>query len=246
MRWAAQQAGRLRSLGPRDMLYTHPTASRQLFRAFAAEEIDHTNIARGALLIALEEYPQLHVDEYLARLDALADRVNAKCTTGEPAIFTLGHLQSELFDTEGFNGDLEHYYDPRNSMLNEVMDRRVGIPISLSIVTMHVAHRVGLDVAGVGLPGHYVVKVRFDLSEVYIDPFNGGAHMTVQELDQFIQSHSQGRVRLQPEHLRSWDGRQTLMRVLLNLQNAWTRLGETRKAVAAHERLEILQLPQEN
>lgn len=227
-------------------LYTHPAAARQLFRTFAAEEIDHSNIARGAPLIALEEYPQLNVDEYLAKLDSLAERVIRKSTPGDPPIFKLGHLQSELFDIDGFNGDLEHYYDPKNSMLNEVIDNKVGIPISLSIVTLHVAHRVGLEAAGVGLPGHYVVKVKFDLSEVYIDPFHGGTHMTVQELDHFIQARSQGRVKLQPEHLRAWDGRQTLVRVLLNLQNAWTRVGEMRKAAAARERIDLLQTPTEN
>lgn len=219
----------------------HPAEARRRFREFSAGEITNADLARGALLIALEEYPQLDVDATLQRLDALAERVRTRGGAGEPAVFRLGHLQAEMFDVDGYTGDDESYYDPRNAYLNDVVDRRVGLPIALSIVFLHVAERVGLTAFGVGLPGHYLVKVQFELNEVYVDPFRSGTTLTMAELAELLRQVSGGQVRLASEHLRSWTGRQTLIRLLANLQNMWGRRGETRKANAARERIEILQ-----
>jgi regulator of sirC expression with transglutaminase-like and TPR domain len=223
------------------MLSIHPAEARRRFREFAAEEITNANLARGALLIALEEYPQLDVEVYLRELDALAERVLRRGSASEPAVFHLGHLHAEMFDADGYTGDEESYYDPRNAYLNEVIDRKMGIPISLSIVFLHVAEKVGLTAFGVGLPGHYLVKVQFELNEVYVDPFRGGATLTMPEIAELLRQVSGGQVKLASEHLRSWTGRQTLIRVLANLQNMWGQRGEARKASAARERLEILQ-----
>lgn len=222
-------------------MLVHPAEARRRFREFAEGEITNANVARGALLIALEEYPQLDVDAYLRELDALAERVLRRGSANEPAVFRLGHLHAEMFDDDGYTGDEESYYDPRNAYLNEVIDRKVGIPIALSIVFLHVAKKAGLTAFGVGLPGHYLVKVQFELNEVYVDPFRGGATLTMPEIAELLQQMTDGQVKLASEHLRSWSGRQTLIRVLANLQNMWGRRGETRKATAARERLEILQ-----
>lgn len=219
----------------------HPAEARRRFREFAAGEITNANLARGALLIALEEYPQLDVDAYVHELDALAERVLRRGGAIEPAVFRLGHLHAEMFDADGYTGDDESYYDPRNAYLNDVIDRKAGLPIALSIVFLHVAERVGLTAFGVGLPGHYLVKVQFELNEVYVDPFRGGTTLTMPEIAELLHQVSGGGVKLASEHLRSWSGRQTLIRVLANLQNMWGRRGEARKASAARERLEILQ-----
>jgi regulator of sirC expression with transglutaminase-like and TPR domain len=221
--------------------FIHPAEARRQFRELAEGEITNQTLARGALLIALEEYPSLSVDDYLLRLDDLAARVLRRSLQGEPAIFRLGHLHSEMFDVDRYRGDVDSYYDPRNAYLNEVIDRRMGIPITLSIVFLHVAARVGLDAFGVGLPGHYLVKVQFELNEVYLDPFHGGATMTVPEIGALLARMSDGQVRLANEHLRSWTARQTLIRVLANLQSMWAGRGEPRKAMAAGERMEILE-----
>lgn len=221
-------------------LYVHPAEARRQFREFAAKPILRDDLARGALLIALEEYPSLDAGRYLAELDALATRVIQRCTPGEPGIFVLGHLQAEMFDVDGFQGDREHYYDVRNAYLNEVIDRKKGMPIMLSIIFLHVAHRVGLNAAGVGLPGHYIVKVQFELNEVYVDPFSHGETRTLQELDILLQELSGGQMRLESEMLRGWTERGTLIRVLANLQSLHTRAGEPRKAVSARERMQEL------
>lgn len=221
-------------------LYVHPAEARRQFRALAARPISRDELARGALLIALEEYPSLDIDRYLSELDDLATRVLARCSPGEPDIFRLGHLQAEMFDLDGYGGDRETYYDARNVYLNEVIDRKKGMPIMLSLIFLHVAHRTGLNAVGVGLPGHYIVKVQFELNEVYVDPFSHGQTLTLAEIDTLLAQLSGGQIRLESEMLRGWTERQTLIRVLSNLQNIYSRSGDSKKAAAARERMEAL------
>jgi regulator of sirC expression with transglutaminase-like and TPR domain len=233
---AHRHQGTLHS-GLKKPFFVHPAEARRQFSEYAAGEIDHSNLARGALLIALEEYPQLDVEHYVGELDRLAERVWQRCVSGEPAVFRLGHLHAEMFDVDGYAGDAENYYDPRNAYLNEVIDRKRGLPITLSIVFLHVAARIGLTAFGVGLPGHYIVKVQFDLNEVYVDPFHGGTTLTTAEIGELLGPN----MRLSSENLRAWGARPTLFRVLANLQSMWSGLGEQRKAAAAQERMELLQ-----
>jgi regulator of sirC expression with transglutaminase-like and TPR domain len=221
-------------------MLTHPAEARRRFREYAEGEINNENLARGALLIALEDYPAIDVDEYLARLDDVAERASRRCSPGEPPIFRLGHLHAELFDVDGYHGDRQSYYDPKNAYLNEVIDRKTGVPITLSIVFIHVATRLGLTVAGVGLPGHYIVKVQFELNELFVDPFDGGDSLTMPEIAEILRQTSNGSKQLASEHLRAWNGRETLGRVLANLENMWSRSGEPRRAAAARDRRELL------
>jgi regulator of sirC expression with transglutaminase-like and TPR domain len=215
--------------------------ARRRFLEFAGGEITNENLALGALLIAAEDYPRLDVYGYVGQLDEIARRVMARSYPGEPAIMRLDHLHEELFGPGGFTGDSETYYDPRNGYINEAIDRRQGLPIILSIIYLHVASRCGLNVFGVGLPGHYIVKLQFELSEVYVDPFRSGETMTATDLAAVVTEMSGGSVRLSSNHLKAWSGRDTLMRVLANLQGMWQRAGDNRRAAAAAERLEILQ-----
>jgi regulator of sirC expression with transglutaminase-like and TPR domain len=218
----------------------HPAEARRQFRELAMGEIPNEKLAFGALLIALEEYPRLSVQNYLDELDALAARVEERCVAGEPPVFRLGHLHAEMFDADGYRGEEGDYYNPRNAYLNEVIDRKAGLPILLSIIYVHVAERLGFNVSGVGLPGHFVVKVRFDLNEVYIDPFREGGMMTMAEIAELLRERNGGRQRLEPQHLRAWSGRETLQRVLANLAGMWSRAGDARKAASARERMEML------
>lgn len=218
----------------------HPAEARRRFAEYAAGEITNDNLARGALLIALEDYPRLDIGGYLDELDALAARVERRCVAGEPDVFRLGHLHAELFDVDGYRGDAVSYYDPRNAYLHEVIDRKIGLPITLSIVFLHVAAKIGLSAAGVGLPGHYLVKVQFELNEVYVDPFHAGTTLTIQDIGALLRQLSGGSTALSSEHLRAWGGRETLQRVLANLHNMWSRAGDARRAANAKERMELL------
>ena len=218
----------------------HPAEARRQFRELADEDISNENLARGALLIALEDNPRLDVDSYLDELAALIVRVERRCVPGESAIFRLGHLHAEMFDVDGYRGDTASYYDPRNGCLNEVIDRKQGIPITLSIIFLHIAHGIGLAATGVGLPGHYIVKIGFELSEVYVDPFHQGQTLTIPEIGELVRQTTGGTGRLTGEHLRAWSGRETLIRLLANLQNMWSLAGDLRRANAARERMAIL------
>jgi regulator of sirC expression with transglutaminase-like and TPR domain len=222
------------------VVLVHPSEARRQFRELVEGDITNLELARVALVIALEDYPRLDVDGYLDELDGLAARVEKRCVPGEPPIFRLGHLHAEMFDVDGYDGDAGTYYDPRNAYLNEVIDRKTGLPITLSIVFIHVAARLGLNVAGVGLPGHYLVKVRFELNEVFVDPFHNGSTLTLKDIAELLRQMSGGAIQLTSDHLRAWSGRETIARVLANLQNMWTRAGDTRKANAARERLALL------
>ena len=119
---------------------------------------ERIDLARAALLIAAEEYPALDVARYLARLDELAGEVAPRLAEARSAAERVAVLNRFLFAEQGFAGNREHYEDPRNSFLNEVLDRCAGIPITLSLVYMEVARRAGVEVDGVGFPGHFLVK----------------------------------------------------------------------------------------
>jgi regulator of sirC expression with transglutaminase-like and TPR domain len=221
-------------------LFIHPAEARRRFQEFSEGEITNANLVAGALLIALEDYPQLDIESPLAALDDLAARVERRFTPGEPPVFKVGQLHAEMFDVDGYDGDRMTYNDPRNAYLNEVVVRRRGLPISLSIIFLHVAGRIGLQAAGVGLPGHFIVKVQFELNELYVDPFHAGATLTLPEVGRLLETMSDGEVRLSSQHLRAWSGREILMRVLANLMNMQNRAGDQKKAAAARERIDIL------
>lgn len=222
-------------------MLTHPAEARRRFREYAAGEITNANLAEGALLIALEDNPGIDVDHYRGALDDLAERAERRCSPGEPAVFRLGHLHAVMFDADGYAGDIIGYYDPKNAYLSDVIDRRKGLPISLSIIFLDLASRLGLNAFGVGLPGHFIVKVQFELNELYVDPFHQGATLTLPEIAELLRQVTGGGAVLASDHLRAWTGRQTLTRVLGNLQGMWNRAGDVRKAQAARERMEMLE-----
>lgn len=214
--------------------FVHPAEARRRFADFAAGEITYGNLAFGTLLVSLEDNPAADVERSMLVLDEIAERVARRGQPGDPPIFRLGHLHSEMFDVDGYRGDEADYYDPRNAYLHEVVERKRGLPITLSIIFLHVATRAGLNATGVGLPGHYITKVQFELNEVYVDPFHSGATLTRSEV---VQQFSVSR-----DHLRSWDARETLMRVCANLMNMWSRAGDARKATAARDRMALIDI----
>lgn len=149
------------------------------FDEFAALPEDSMNPALGALLIAAEEYPELDVAGYFARFDTLAAGAGAAVASHSAPVARAAALAEFLFRRQRFRGNRENYYDPRNSYLNDVLDRRLGIPITLSLVFMETGRRLGLEIGGVGLPGHFVCRVESaDGHAVFFDCFNGGRILT--------------------------------------------------------------------
>jgi len=197
------------------------------------------DLARAALTIARGEYPGLDIDAYLERLATLADMAMSVRQTGDP-LGRLHRLREYLFEEQGFRGNVEDYYDPRNSYLNEVLDRRLGIPITLSLVLIEVGQRLGLQMEGIGLPGHFVTGARVGGESVLLDPFNGGAILTGEACGDLV-ARAVGRpVELTAEQFVPVTKRQFLARVLTNLKGAYWRREAWRKAVTVIDRLLVL------
>jgi regulator of sirC expression with transglutaminase-like and TPR domain len=197
--------------------------SRRRLGEILAQEGGSFDLAEVALLVAREEYPDLDVPAYVARLDDLGARVHGRFESKEGVAGVVTALNTMLFEEEGFRGNVEEYYDPRNSFLNDVLDRHVGIPISLSTVYMEVARRAGVEVDGVGLPGHFIVRVKGRPADVLVDPFHGGAVLSVTDCQERLDRVHGGRVRLEEAMLRGCEGREIVARMLRNLKAIYTR-----------------------
>ena len=196
------------------------------------------DLGQAALLIAQEDYPDLEVRPYLARLDELAARAGG-VTDGRGPEEASAALVSFLFKDEGFRGNEDNYDDPRNSYLNEVLDRRLGIPITLAVVAIEVGRRLGLPLVGVALPGHFVLR-HSDTGESLFDPFHGGRRMTLDDCRKIVSRASEGTLTLGARHLRSATNLEILLRILRNLKGACLKAGDLQRALAAVERVMIL------
>jgi len=188
-------------------------------------EIDLT---RAALVIARGEYPELDIGVYLDRLDALARRASGG---SDGSLGQLHRIRECLFEEEGFAGNREDYSDPRNSYLSDVLDRRLGIPITLSLVLIEVGRRLGFEMEGIGLPGHFITGARVGGEHVLLDAFNGGAILTGEGCSDVVARALGRRVELTAEHFRPVSHRQFLTRVLSNLKASYWRLEAWKKVV---------------
>lgn len=213
-----------------------PDPSLAEFAAAVGGPDGEIRLARAALLIAAAEQPVLDVDRYLARLDDLADTALAARRAAD-ALSRLHRLREFLFEELGFAGDRSDYFDPRNSHLNEVLDRRLGIPITLSLVFIEVGRRLGLQMEGIGLPGHFITGARVAGEQVLLDPFNRGAVLTVEACGQVVRQALGRAVRLQPEHFAPVDNRQFLTRMLANLKGVYWRQEAWPKVVRVIDRM---------
>lgn len=199
---------------------------------------------RAALLIAAEEYPRLNPEKYLQQLDYLAAEANERLPKKEDAFGRLLGLSKFLFQDCGFGGNVENYYDVRNSFLNDVIERRKGLPITLSVVFIEVARRLGLTVYGVGLPGHFIVKF-FDTSEeevleIYLDPFHGGRVLSEEDCRGLVEKMYQGKVSFNRSFLATVTRCQILTRMLQNLKVVYTRAANHHKTLGVIERLLLI------
>jgi len=203
----------------------------------AEEELD---LAAGALLIAAEEYPQLPPEPYLRRLDVLAERVRDRLSDETAPLVLLQELSRVLFEEEGFRGNAEAYYDPRNSFLNDVLDRRLGIPITLSVVYLEVGWRLGLPLEGVNFPGHFLVRYEGEALRILVDPFQGGDFRFEGDAQALLDRVSGGSVPMQPHYLRPAGKKDILARILSNLKGIYLKSRDETRALAAVERLQIV------
>lgn len=214
--------------------------ARDRFSAMVARPEEEVDLAEAALLIAAEEYPQLPAEPYLQRLDVLAERVRDRLGVETAPLLVLQELNRVLFSEEGFRGNAEAYYDPRNSFLNDVLDRRVGVPISLSIVYLEVGWRLGLPLAGIGFPGHFLVRYEGEVIRVLLDPFDAGRLRFEDQAQELLDRVYGGLVRLQPEFLEPSGRKDMLVRLLKNLKAIHLNARDDAKALAAIERILLI------
>src|SRR5947209_2133251 len=205
------------------------------FTGFVRSEIadERLDSLRAALTFARIEYPQLDIEAYVERVEHLAARVAAKVKEpGDPAQ-SIAALNEVLFQEEMFRGNTVDYYSPRNSFLNDVLDRRLGIPITLALLYMEVARRVGFPLFGVGMPGHFLLK-HYDVEgrQVLIDAFNNGHILSPKECQRRVDQIYSGQLTFQPEFLMPVSRRQMLTRVLNNLKTIYLSSRNFRKALA--------------
>jgi regulator of sirC expression with transglutaminase-like and TPR domain len=188
------------------------------FSQIASLPDQQVDLARGALLIAAAAYPDMDESLYLERLDRMASKVKGDMTadiSSADIIIRINHL---LFDEKKFRGNREKYYDPDNSFLNRVLDRKTGIPITLSLIYMEIAGRLGLDVRGIGLPGHFIVALYPVTKIIYIDPFNRGKILSVDDCLELVRTHMGETVASDHNWLRPIDRKELLARMLRNLK----------------------------
>jgi regulator of sirC expression with transglutaminase-like and TPR domain len=194
------------------------------FLEFCLKQGEDLNLEQGAWLLAQTQYPDINIEAYQALFDSYAGELRERLDLHAAADQLLGGLSQYLFDFLGFRGNEQNYYDPENSYLNRVMDRRTGNPINLCLVYLLMARRLRLPVTGIGLPGHFVCRFQSTSEEYYIDVFNRGKIWTKANCVQYL---LYGKYKLQDDYLTPVSPRRMLMRICGNLHQIYHDLEMT-------------------
>jgi regulator of sirC expression with transglutaminase-like and TPR domain len=223
-------------------------AGLEPFAELVSREDDRIELARACLQIAEDAYPGLDVDGYVGEIDRYAKRLRARFapeTAVEDRVIALNEF---LFDDLGFGGNTDDYYDPRNSYLNEVIDRRTGIPITLSVLYMEIGRRIGLPFAGVSFPGHFLVRLPLRGGTLVLDPFSGGVPQPEAELRErlkrVIPREALGGVAVAElpldQFLEPASNRQILARLLRNLKGVYREKDQPERLLAVLNRMIVV------
>ena len=212
--------------------------SPEFQRLLAGEGV--VDLARIALEIARDAYPDLEVEPYLARIEELANRVRLRCRVGSKAREILGQINWVLYVEEEFRGNSEDYYDVRNSYLNEVMDRRLGIPISLSVLYQAVAELLGLTMQGVNLPGHFMLRVDEAEQTWFVDPYDGGTVMNREACERKLSDILQQPVTLSEAMSAPCPVPVVVSRILRNVKAIYLNANDIPSALPVQRRLTAL------
>jgi regulator of sirC expression with transglutaminase-like and TPR domain len=195
-----------------------------VFLSFCLTQGARLDLEQGLFLLARTRYPEINPDGYRALLDGYAEEVRDRVATQDSPQRILGTLNRLLFIQLGFSGNQRDYYDPDNSYLNRVLDRRTGNPITLSAVYLGVCRRLQLPVVGVGLPGHFLCRFQNAVDEIYVDPFNGGRLLTRTDcVHQLVRANCN----LSDDYLGPVSPRRMLLRSVNNLHQIYQQRGET-------------------
>jgi regulator of sirC expression with transglutaminase-like and TPR domain len=214
------------------------TRLEQELEALASRPHNRLDLETGAFLIARYGYPGLEVAGYAKKLDDMAMEVRerlGKRASGEELVKALNRY---LFAEQGFRGNTRDYYEAENSYLNRVIDRKTGIPISLSVLYLLIGQRLALPVFGIGMPGHFLVKFDSDRYKVFVDCFNAGALLTEKDCARFLMQAGYG---FEERYLQRSGTAAILVRMLKNLVSIYNKLDETVKAARLGRFIELLE-----
>jgi len=202
------------------------------------------DLVEAALLIAAHEYPGLDVAAYRARVDRLAATLRGRLRRDIGPVESIVALNRYLFEELGFSGNARDYYDPRNSFLNEVLDRKLGIPITLAVVYVEIGRRIGLALHGVSFPGHFLVKCPARDGVIVLDPYAGGASLSVEDLQQRLRTLRGGAAPpadIARHMLAAAGKKEILARMLRNLKGIYLQRRDLSRALAAADRVIMLE-----
>lgn len=221
-------------------LLTHPMYARQRFLEVAARPDELVDLVEASLIVALEDDPGLNIEPYLSEVANWSSCVRERLSGSRDIDRIVQTINRVLFEELGFHGQDEDYYDPRSALLNETLDKHAGLPIALSILYIEIGRRVGVEVAGVAIPGRFLVKLSGPFGQIVVDPFEGGKVLTSLELQGLLDDLYGGGVRLREHHLRSFAQKEILARELAHLKSAYLSRNDLAHAAASIDRLLIL------
>ena len=216
---------------------------RERFARIVNDPEEQLDLAEAALLIAKEEQPSLDIEAYLHRLDELAAAVRGRLSDSPTVDDIILNLNIQLYREEGLRGDTSTYYDPANSFLNEVLDRKTGIPITISVIYIEVARRLGLPLVGVGFPGHFLVKHVGPDGEKVLDPFLGGIELDQQQLTAKLQTmygENNPYIAMIPQLLGAASKKEILIRMLRNLKGVYLQKNDFQRGLSVIDRILLI------
>ncbi len=202
---------------------------------------DDFALDQAALLIGAWDYPERNVEIYRDQLDSIATFVAPEVASASGGIGRARAISDCLFERLGFCGNTDDYYDPRNSFLADVLDRRTGIPISLSVLYLEVSRRVGVLAQGVNFPGHFLVRVAIEDAWLFVDPFAAGRALTPADLEHLLRKTTTPDAVLEPSVIAAASKKQILARMLVNLAGIYGRHGDLVRSLDVLERLAVLE-----
>jgi regulator of sirC expression with transglutaminase-like and TPR domain len=202
---------------------------------------DDFALDQATLLIGAWDYPARDLAHYRARLDDLAGELEPAIARAPTGLARAHAISDHLFGRLGFHGNAEDYYDPRNSFLADVLDRRTGIPISLSVLYLEVARRVGVLAQGVNFPGHFLVRAAIEDAWLFLDPYGGGRALSPADLEALLRKTTTPNAILEPSVIAAASKRQIVSRMLVNLAGIYGRNGDLPRSLDVLERLSVLE-----
>jgi regulator of sirC expression with transglutaminase-like and TPR domain len=207
-----------------------------------SEAMEHeVHLDHAALLIGQWEHPEKSLVPYFAQLDALAVLAQSAIDHSPPGpIHRAKAISATLFENGGFRGNQDEYYDPNNSFLTSVMDRKIGIPITLGVLYLEVARRVGVLAQGVNFPGHFIVRVAIDDAWMFVDAFDRGRALSPTDLEAMAKRFVGGDAKLEPRMMAAANKKQIVTRLLTNLAGVYGKSGDLERSLEVLERMAIV------